>query len=153
MNPEKELDEIITSVLDKHPGIFLVQATHKKQSHEYTIDGDKALGIYDVADVSREVNKLADERMPEENYHLEIGSPGADSPLLHLRQYPKHTGREFSVQTTDGREFSGKLISVDNDTLSFESFKSAKPKKNELPEIISLHFTDIKKANIIISFK
>lgn len=153
MNPVKELDEIVNAVLDLHPGIFLVEAKHNSQLHEYTIDGDKPLGIYDVADVSREVNRLADEKMPEEKYSLEIGSPGADSPLLHLRQYPKHIGREFSVTTSEDVTFKGKLTGTDGNSLTFESYKSAKPKKNELPETITLDFSNIKTAHIILSFK
>jgi ribosome maturation factor RimP len=153
MNVEKELNEILSGVLEKYPHVFAVEARHSKQNHELIIDGDQLLGIYDIAEISREVNRLADERMPDENYSLEIASPGADSPILLLRQYPKHIGREFMVHLIDGNEFKGRLKSVDGNTLTFESFKNSKPKKNEEPEAIQVEFEQIKKAHIIISFK
>lgn len=153
MNTEKKLDEIVEHVLAKHEGVFLVEAIHKKGAHEYIVDGDVLLGIYDIAGISREINKTADEALPDENYSLQVSSPGADSPLKMLRQYPKHTGREFKVSTTDDRTFNGKLIGVEGETLAFEISAGKKMSGKILPEIQNIPFKNIQKANIIISFK
>lgn len=153
MNVEKELNDIVARVLEAHEGIFLVEAIHNQQLHEVVIDGDKPLGIYDISAISREINQMADERMPEEAYSLDVASPGADSDLKLLRQYPKHVNREFSVTLKDESSFNGKLLAVEGDTLRFEYFKSPKPKKKDLPETMDLKHEDIKKANIILSFK
>ena len=153
MNVEKELNEIVAQVLENHTGIFLVQAIHKQKNHEIVIDGDLPLGIYDISAISREINQMADERMPEEEYSLDIASPGADSDLLLLRQFPKHIGREFNVILKDESNIIGVLKSVESETLEFEGFKTAKPKKKDLPEVSKINYQEIKKANIILSFK
>lgn len=153
MNVEKELNEIVSKVLEQHPGIFLVETNHLGPNYEIVIDGDKPLGIYDISAVSREINHIADEKMPEEKYSLDVASPGADSDLKLLRQFPKHTGREFQVSLTDSTSFNGKLLNVEGETLQFETFRQEKPKKKDLPEILDIQYSNIKKANIILSFK
>jgi ribosome maturation factor RimP len=153
MNVEKELNGIVAEVLENHSGVFLVQAIHKQKNHEIVIDGDLPLGIYDISAISREINQLADERMPEEEYSLDVASPGADSDLLLLRQYPKHIGREFNVLLKDETNIIGILKSVESEMLEFEGFKTAKPKKKDLPEVTKINYQEIKKANIILSFK
>ena len=153
MNVEKELNAIVAQVLENHPGIFMVQAIHKQKEHEIVIDGDMPLGIYDISAISREINQLADERMPEEEYSLDVASPGADSDLLQIRQYPKHIGREFNVLLKDETNIIGILKSIEAESLEFEGFKTAKPKKKDLPEVTKINYQEIKKANIILSFK
>jgi ribosome maturation factor RimP len=91
--------------------------------------------------------------MPEENYTLDVGSPGADSDIKLLRQYPKHVGREFSIILKDDTELTGKLLSVTGETLSIEHFENPKPKRHEKPVAKDINYNDIKKANIILSFK
>lgn len=153
MNVEKELNEIVNAVLAERSGIFLVETGRQQDNYEIVIDGDKPLGIYDISDISREINKLADERMPDEKYSLDICSPGADSDLRLIRQYPKHIGREFNLTLKDETSMKGKLLAVENDILTFEAFKNPKPKRNEVPEIVKVKYSEIKKANIILSFK
>ncbi len=153
MNVEKELNEIVNAVLADRSGIFLVETGRQQDNYEIVIDGDKPLGIYDISDISREINKIADERMPDEKYSLDICSPGADSDLRLIRQYPKHIGREFNLTLIDDTSMKGKLLAVENEILTFEAFKNPKPKRNEVPEIVKVKYSEIKKANIILSFK
>jgi len=138
MNVQNQLEAIVAKVLEAHPHVFLVESIHGKQSHEFILDGDQALGIYDISEIGRAINHIADETMPEENYTLDVGSPGADSDIKLLRQYPKHIG---------------KLIAVNGNTLTIEHFISEKPKKSEKPVQTDIDYNQIKKANIILSFK
>jgi ribosome maturation factor RimP len=152
MNVKQTLEDITADVLSRHEGIFLVELNQRQEHYEFVIDGDKAMGIYDISSLAREINKTADERMPEAQYSLDVASPGADSPLKMLRQYPKHIGREFQVKLDDGDNFKGRLTAVDDDKLVFE-IRKEKPKKNEAPEMVTVEFNQIKQANIILSFK
>lgn len=153
MSVQKQLEAIVTKVLEQHPNVFLVESTHKNQSHEFVLDGDKALGIYDISEIGRAINQIADEQMPDENYTLDITSPGADSDLKWLRQYPKHIGREFNIVLNDDSSIKGKLTAVNGETLVIEHFVNSKPKKNETPVQREIPYNEIKKANIILSFK
>lgn len=153
MNVQNQLESIVSKVLEERPGIFLVESHHDNQSHEFVIDGDKPLGIYDISDIGRAINHQAEELMPDENYTIDVCSPGADSDLKLIRQYPKHIGREFNVILDDETKFKGKLADVKENTLTFTYFAKAKPKKNEEPELKTVQFNQIKKAHIILSFK
>lgn len=153
MNVQNQLEAIVAKVLEEHPHVFLVESIHSKQSHEFIIDGDQALGIYNISEIGRAINHIADETMPEENYTLDVGSPGADSDIKLLRQYPKHVGREFNIVLTDETKYKGKLIAVNGNTLTVEHFVSEKPKKSEKPVQTDIDYNQIKKANIILSFK
>ena len=154
MSVSQTLNEILKSVLLEHPNVFLVEANHHQQAHEFILDGDLPLGIGAISAVSRSLNHFAEEQLPaEEIYTIDVCSPGADSPLKMLRQFPKHIGREFEIVLTDDTTIKGHLTAINNEDLTFDYFKSAKPKKSELKESISIPFNQIKKATIILSFK
>lgn len=153
MNVRQTLEHITADILSQHDGIFLVEVTQQQEHYEFVLDGDKPMGIYDISYFAKEINRAADEQMPEAQYSLDVASPGADSPLRMLRQYPKHVGREFEFSLLDGTELKGKLIAVEGENLLVESFKSLKPKKHEKPEQVTIGFHQIKQAKIILSFK
>lgn len=152
MNVRQTLENITTDILSRHEGVFLVEVNQKQDHYEFVLDGDKAIGIYDISSLAREINKAADEQMADATYSLDVTSPGADSPLKLLRQYPKHIGREFLVNMKDGNSFKGKLKGIEGLQLNFE-MKNDKPKKNQVPELVTIEFNQIKQANIILSFK
>jgi ribosome maturation factor RimP len=150
MSVQEQLRGIVEEVLNEHPGIFLVEFNSNNQNYEIVLDGDHALGIYDISDISRSINHKADEMMPEESYSLDVTSPGADSDIKLLRQYPKHVNREFSVKLKNEETFTGKLLAVEGEELSFDKVVKIKPKKTEE---IKISFQNIQQANIILSFK
>src|SRR5688572_27975806 len=116
MNVSQTLNEILSNVLKEHPGVFLVETKHQQQSHEFILDADEAIGIATISGISRSLNHFAEEQIPaEEIYDIDACSPGADSPLKMLRQFPKHIGRKFEIILNDDSTFTGKLTSIDND--------------------------------------
>lgn len=73
------------------------------------IDGDQGVTIDDCAELSRFLSKQFDERnyFGDDNYLLEVSTPGLDHPLKLKRQYYKNTGRNLKVvgkeKTNEGR--------------------------------------------------
>lgn len=153
MNVRQTLEDIANEVLAQHEGVFVVEINQKKDNYEFILDGDKPLGIYDISSIAREVNKKADEQMPDAVYELDMSSPGADSPLKLIRQFPKHIGREFKVALKDGSSFSGKLLSVSGNILNFAHYPDQKSRKKGEAESASIPFEEIQQASIILSFK
>jgi ribosome maturation factor RimP len=153
MNVRQALEHITADILSQHDGIFMVEMNQKNEHYELILDGDKPMGIYDISYFAKEINRQADEQMPEAQYSLDVTSPGAESPLKLLRQYPKHIGREFRLLLTDGSILKGRLESIEGEKLTFAYYKNLKPKKNEAPEKVIIDFQQIKEANIILSFK
>lgn len=153
-NIKQQLESILSEILKENPHIFLVDIHQQDNNYEFILDGDELLGIYDISNVSRQLNRIADEQMPEAAYSLDVATPGADTPLKLLRQYPKHIGRSFSVDANELESpIEGKLIDIQENVLIFESQIKEKNKKKLNIITVQIPFENIKKAQIILSFK
>jgi ribosome maturation factor RimP len=115
------------------------------------IDGDSGVGIDDCAAISRELSKNLDEMaLLDENYMLEVSTPGLDHPLKLKRQYHKNVGRKLKVKLQE-RIIEGKLESVTEDTITLiEETGSGKKKETKN---VDIPFSEIEKAFVLVSFK
>jgi ribosome maturation factor RimP len=117
------------------------------------LDGDNGVGIDECAKISRHIsNRMDEENLIEGASTLEVSSPGVDHPLKFQRQYPQHIGRTLGIRLNDGKEFEGKLLSVEGENISIEAKIKEKGKKKVLLEERSFALTDIKEAKIKIIF-
>jgi ribosome maturation factor RimP len=114
------------------------------------IDSDEGITIDECGEISHEIGKDLDEIMTEK-YRLEVSSPGVDFPLKFDRQYRKNVGRNLKVIFTDGQTKTGKLESVDNQQITL--LEDRKLKKGEVNKPIVIQFSEIKQAQVLISFK
>ena len=116
------------------------------------IDGDHGITIDDCADLSRVLSKTFDERahFGDDNYLLEVSTPGLDHPLKLKRQFYKNRGRILRVV---GREstLEGKLKEVTDEKIILER-ETGVGKKKEISES-EIFFPDIEKAFVLVSFK
>ena len=84
---------------------------------------DGGIEVDECADISTAVSALLDVEDPiEDNYTLEVGSPGIDRPLTRLKDFADWSGYIAKIETSeliDGRKrFKGELAGVDgNDVL------------------------------------
>lgn len=139
---------VVKAVEDKHfllIDLILRGAEHRKVI-EVFIDGDKDISAEDCAIVSQVIDsKLKVLLAKNPNYRLDVSSPGVDRPLKYLSQYEKHINRKFEVNYKVDEEiknFTGKLISVDGDLLTFTVNNK---------EIV-INFNKIIKAKVLVSF-
>ena len=123
---------------------LIVRGSESSRVLEVFIDGEINITADECALVSREISKRIDEKELLKSYRLDVSSPGVDRPLIYLKQYPKHLNRLFEVEyNTSGESsiFKGKLISVEDEVLTFQSNKE-----------IKIKFPDIVKAKVLVSF-
>ena len=123
---------------------LIVRGSESSRVIEVFIDGEINISADECALVSREINKLIDEKELLKSYRLDVSSPGVDRPLIYLKQFPKHINRMFEVEfkTADSSStFKGKLISVEDEVLTFQAGKE-----------IKIKFVDIIKAKVLVSF-
>ena len=78
------------------------------------------INVDDCADISVAVSATLDVEDPiEENYHLEVSSPGIDRPLTRLKDFASFEGYEARLETNqpiDGRKrFKGVLAGVEGE--------------------------------------
>lgn len=129
------------------------------------LDSDTGITIEECASISRRLGGQMDELnfFGESPFTLEVSSPGVDFPLTFARQYVRNVGRELTVMLVDGGVRKGRLESVGDDhiTLGIEPEKVSKTKQKKealstaevLTGSVPIGFDQIKKANVVISFK
>lgn len=123
---------------------LIVRGSESSRVIEVFIDGEINITADECALVSREISKQIDEKELLKSYRLDVSSPGVDRPLIYLKQYPKHLNRLFEVEYNASGEssiFKGRLISVEDEVLTFQSNKE-----------IKIKFSDIIKAKVLVSF-
>ena len=81
---------------------------------------DGSISVDECGEISTAVSALMDVEDPiEDNYALEVSSPGIDRPLTRLKDFDTWAGYEAKLETTemiDGRRrFKGELAGVDAD--------------------------------------
>ena len=116
------------------------------------IDGDQGVTIDDCAALSRILSKELDDRayFGDDNYLLEVSTPGLDHPLKLKRQYLKNIGRNLKVVQKEGTT-EGRLQEVTDDKLVLVQ-EIGTGKKKETKEI-QIPFSEIDKTFVRVSFK
>jgi ribosome maturation factor RimP len=149
MITENQLSEIITEHL-RGTAVFPVDVFIKSGNRIMVfIDGDGGVTIDDCKSLNRYIESQLDRET--EDYDLTVSTSGADRPLKYPRQYPKHTGRELEILTTDGTELTGTLVRADASGIELEH--PVKSKKEARKENTILRYDQIKEAIIILKFK
>lgn len=116
-------------------------------------DGDQGISIDQCATISRRVAKRIEEAYGEEiGYVLEVSSPGVDFPLTSARQFMKNVGRSVKLSLPDGVEKIGQIQEASEEGILFAEEIKQKNKKSML-EPVHVAYSDIVKAQIVISFK
>lgn len=138
-------------------GTFLVDIIINS-GNQIIVEIDNLTGgaaIKDCVSVSRNIEHNLDREV--QDFSLEVTSAGLNKPFKVREQYTKNIGREVKVVYNDHGSEEGKLIAVDNDSISLETSKKVKiegkKKKEIVVEEINIPFDKIKETKIIISFK
>ncbi|MFI8279333.1 ribosome maturation factor RimP [Streptomyces sp. NPDC085929] len=122
----------------------------KRRMLRIIVDSDEGVELDACAELSREVSEKLDESdvMGEDEYVLEVSSPGADRPLTEHRHYVRAIGRLVKFQPAEGGELIARILDVDDEGMDLE-VPGVKGRKATARRIA---FTDIAKARVEIEF-
>ena len=117
------------------------------------VDGDDGVPLKECVRISRHVEHNLDRE--EQDFSLEVTSPGATEPLMNVRQYRKHIGRTLKVVTGEDK-FEGELVALDDELIQLE-WKAREPKpigkgKITVVKKATIEYKDIKEAKVKIIF-
>ena len=119
------------------------------------IDNDEGIGIETCAEINRYIRENISAE--DEDYELEVGSPGLTAPFKVLRQYIKYVGREVECLLKTGEKRRGILKSADEQGIILIVETKVKPegakRKQMITEESAYGFDEIKYAKYVISFK
>ncbi|WP_291403942.1 ribosome assembly cofactor RimP [Daejeonella sp.] len=154
MNVEKRVTELVEEKIADRPDLFLVDVQmHGSGILSILVDGDNGVAISDCVAISRHVGfHLEEENTIEQAYRLEVSSPGIDTPLKSFRQFQKNINRSLKIKLKSGNAKEGKLIQVEESSVSIQESVKEKGKKAVLIETL-IPFEDISEAIVLVSFK
>jgi ribosome maturation factor RimP len=147
------ITEKVNDLLANHPSHFLVEVRIKPTNNvKIFIDGDEGVILSDLIEYNRKLYKQLEEGglFPNDDFSLEVSSPGLDEPLKLFRQYKKNTGRFIEITLKDSTRKEGKLMEASEDGVIIET-ESGKGKKKETKQE-SVLFDQIKNTKIQVKF-
>src|SRR6478609_581685 len=107
------IGEKVNDLLANHPSHFLVEVRIKPTNNvKVFIDADEGVILSDLIDYNRKLYRQLEESkmFPNDDFSLEVSSPGLDEPLKLFRQYKKNIGRFVEITLNDGSKIEGKLM-------------------------------------------
>ena len=108
------------------------------------IDSENGVTLDDCTEVSHQVSGILEVEDPiKGQYSLEVSSPGLDRPLFTTEQFARYVGSKVKVRLRQAvlgrRKFTAVIDAVEGDEIVLV---------DETGEAISVHMSDIEKANV-----
>ena len=155
MSFKEKVAQLVQDFLETREDLYLVDLKISAGNDIIVImDGDEGLSLQDCLDASRAIEFNLDRE--EQDFSLQVMSPGLSEPLQFPRQYKKNIGRELQVLLNNGEELQGEITTVDEEnvtlTLRYRRPKLVGKGKEDVVEEKKLPYTEIKKALIVIKF-
>ncbi len=145
----EQLTQLIEPIVEELQ-LELVELQYRKEQHGWVIRiiiyAEDGVTIDHCKSVSKEVSYLLDvEDFITQKYHLEVTSPGLDRPLTTPRDFERNIDRNIKIILQDGDEIvstSGIIKKVTGEDITLLADN----------EEIEFHYTEAKKAKLIIDF-
>ena len=117
------VEKMVTAITDEK-GYETVDVEYVKEAGQFYlrvyIDKEGGISLNECEEVSRELSPKLDENdFIEENYYLEVSSPGIDRALKRDKEFVKYKGRDVEIKlykAIDGvKQFEGELVGLDDE--------------------------------------
>jgi len=132
-------------------GLFLV-AVKVSSAGKITILADRKQGITidECVSISRFIEKNLNR--DEDDYELQVSSPGLDMPFIVKDQYIKSEGKKVEITDAEGNKFSGILKNVTNGGFEIETEVKVKGKPKDIKDL-SFNYDQVKSTREVVSLK
>lgn len=155
MELRTKVEQLIQDFLNTREDLYLVDLKISAGNDVVVIlDGDTSLSLQDCLDASRAIEFNLDRESVD--FSLQVMSAGLSEPLKLPRQYRKNIGRNLEITTNEEEKIEGELLSADEEKITL-MLRYRRPKlvgkgKEDVEEERIIHYTDIKKALVVIKF-
>ncbi|WP_349643477.1 ribosome maturation factor RimP [Arthrobacter sp. zg-Y1219] len=108
-----------------------------------------------ISDVAHALSEAMDSDPHDDGrpYSLEVSSPGVSRPLTEPRHWRRNVGRMVSVNVLAGDDVKGRLVSVEDDGITFiPELPVKKGMKAKQGEQTTLPFSNIRKGRVEVEF-
>ncbi len=148
-----KIENFLNQYLEDQPEVFIVEVKITPgNSISVFADADNGITIDKCTKMNRALYNYLEENeiFPNNDFAIEVSSPGVEEPLLLLRQYKKNVGRTVEVVTNDDKIFTGKLIAVTDQEITIESKEGKGNKATTKTNNILLN--QIKHTKVLVTF-
>jgi len=150
----KTIEKLVKEKLDDKMFIVEINVSTSNVIHVY-VDGFDGITIEQCIAISRHVENSLDRE--EEDFGLEVSSPGLTQGFKVREQYIKYTGREIEVLPLEGEKLTGLLKVADDQGIVLETSKREKVEGHKKKQLVvkeyKFKYNEIKSAKAVISFK
>ena len=117
------VEKMVTAITDEK-GYETVDVEYVKEAGQFylrvVVDKEGGISLNECEEVSRALSpKLDEDDFIEENYYLEVSSPGIDRALKRDKEFVKYKGRDVEIKlykAIDGvKQFEGELVGLDEE--------------------------------------
>ncbi len=154
MITKEQILDIITEKIEADDCFIVEVKVSASNKISVTVDSLNGISIDYCIQISRLIESSFDR--DEEDFELEVSTPGLGQALRVLNQYKKNIGRDVEVTPLETAPFKGKLIEVSEDSFTVEEEKLVKvegKKKKDLKVFKhNYKFDQVKSVKIIVSF-
>ena len=143
--------ELAIAMLADYPEYFVVDIRIKPTNNvKLFVDGDNGVPVEKLVAFNRNLYTRLEAAalFPDNDFSLEVSSPGLDEPLKLPRQFQKNIGRKVTVTLLDGSEKEGTLLAATEEQLTIEETVGKKKEK----KTIDINLNEIKHTKVCIVF-
>jgi ribosome maturation factor RimP len=136
--------------------IFLVDVSLKPGNVVHiTVDKPEGISIDECVSLSRDFNSAFDR--DEEDYDLQVSSPGLDSPLKVDQQFEKYRNKDVRVILRDGEKLKAELLDFNEKELKLMVTRKVREEGRKKKKLVNeekiINRDKIKAVKAVISFK
>lgn len=144
--------DLATEMLAPYPEYFVVDVRIKPTNNiKLFVDGDNGVPVEKLVAFNRNLyTRLEGANLfpPDNDFSLEVSSPGLDEPLKLHRQYVKNIGRKVTVTLLDNSEKEGTLLAITEEKVTIEETVGKKKEK----KTTDITLNEIKHTKVCIVF-
>jgi ribosome maturation factor RimP len=146
-----KIRELADEMLAPYPEYFVVDVRIKPTNNvKLYVDGDNGVPVEKLVAFNRNMYPRLESAalFPDNDFSLEVSSPGLDEPLKLHRQYLKNIGRKVAVTHVDGSEKEGTLLAATEEKITIEETVGKKKEK----KTTDINLNEIKHTKVCIVF-
>ncbi len=150
---QQAIEDFVNAQLTGTEDVFLVEVKVIPGNNiKVFLDADNGITIEKCIKVNRTLyNQIEEsELFPNNDFSLEVSSPGVEEPLKLHRQYKKNIGRTVEVTMNDETKKEGKLTAVSEDEIIIE--QKAGEGKRSVIQTTNILFNQVKHTKVLVTF-
>ncbi len=150
---QQAIEDFVNAQLTGTEDVFLVEVKVIPGNNiKVFLDADNGITIEKCIKVNRTLyNQIEEsELFPNNDFSLEVSSPGVEEPLKLHRQYKKNIGRTVEVTMNDETKKEGKLTVVSEDEIIIE--QKAGEGKRSVIQTTNILFNQVKHTKVLVTF-